>query len=285
MGANPSTRPPGRLVRRTHQRTPTGNQPVNLRTVDFTDAALLLGAGLVAGAVNAVAGGGSLVTFPTLVATGLSPVVANVTNALAVCPGYLASVAGSRADLHGQRRRALTLVPAAVLGALAGAALLLLTPARAFEVVVPFLVLAATALLAFQPRIQQIVGHPAHISRRRQQITLQLLTLLGAVYGGYFGGALGVILVAVLALVIDEPLRRVSAMKNVLSAVVGITGAIAFTLFGPVHWLSVAVLAPATLVGGYLGARVARKLPQAVFRWSIVTFGVGVGVVLLLRAL
>jgi uncharacterized membrane protein YfcA len=252
--------------------------------VDITDAALLVGAGLVAGAVNAVAGGGSLITFPTLVATGLSPVVANVTNAIAVCPGYLASVAGSRQDLRGQGRRALTLAPAAIVGSLGGAALLLLTPARIFDVVVPFLVLAATALLAFQPRIQRIVGHPAHISPRRQMVTLQLLTLLGAVYGGYFGGALGVILVAVLALVLDEPLQRVSAMKNALSAIVGLTGVLAFALFGPVHWMSVAVLAPATVIGGYVGARVARKLPTAVLRWSIVTFGVGVGVVLLLRA-
>ena len=252
--------------------------------MDITDAALLVGAGLLAGAVNAVAGGGSLITFPSLIATGLSPVVANVTNAVSVCPGYLASVAGSRADLHGQGRRALTLVPAAVVGALGGAALLLLTPARAFELIVPFLVLTATALLAFQPRMQAIIGHPAHISPRRQMVTLQLLTLLGAVYGGYFGGALGVILVAVLALVLDEPLRRVSAMKNVLSAVVGVTGVLTFALFGPVEWVSVAVLAPATLTGGYVGARVARKLPTAVLRWSIVAFGVGVGVVLLLRA-
>ena len=252
--------------------------------MDITDAALLVGAGLVAGAVNAVAGGGSLITFPSLVATGLSPVVANVTNALAVCPGYLASVAGSRKDLHGQERRALTLAPAAVVGALGGAALLLLTPARAFEVIVPFLVLGAAALLAFQPHIQQVVGHPAHISPRRQAVTLQLLTLLGAAYGGYFGGALGVILVAVLALVLDEPLQRVSALKNALSAIVGVTGALAFAVFGPVHWTSVAVLAPATLIGGYVGARVARRLPTAVLRWGIVAFGVGVGVVLLLRA-
>jgi uncharacterized membrane protein YfcA len=252
--------------------------------VEITDAVLLVGAGLVAGAVNAVAGGGSLITFPSLVATGLSPVVANVTNALAVCPGYVASVVGSRHDLTGQRRRALALAPAAVVGALIGAALLLLTPARAFELIVPFLVLAAAGLLAFQPRIQQVVGHPAHISPRRQQLTLQALTLLGAVYGGYFGGALGVILVAVLALVVDEPLRRISAMKNVLSTIVGLTGVLAFALFGPVHWTSVAVLAPATLTGGYVGARVARRLPQSVLRWSIVAFGVGVGIVLLVRA-
>ncbi|HEY0484699.1 MAG TPA: sulfite exporter TauE/SafE family protein [Mycobacteriales bacterium] len=252
--------------------------------MEITDAALLLGAGLVAGAVNAVAGGGSLITFPSLVATGLSPVVANVTNALAVCPGYVASVAGSRHDLTGQRTRAVRLAPAAIVGALGGAALLLLTPARAFALIVPFLVLAAAGLLAFQPRLQRVVGHPAHISPRRRQVTLQLLTLLGAVYGGYFGGALGVILVAVLALVLDEPLRRVSAMKNVLSAIVGVTGVLTFALFGPVHWTSVAVLAPATLIGGYVGARVARRLPQGVLRWSIVAFGVGVGIVLLVRA-
>ncbi len=248
------------------------------------DVGLLVGAGLVAGAVNAVAGGGSLITFPSLLATGLPPVTANVTNAVSVCPGYLASVAGSRADLTGQRPRAVRLLPAAVIGSVAGAALLLVTPARAFELIVPFLVLAAAAILAFQSRIQALIGHPRHLSPTRQTIVLQTLTGLGAVYGGYFGGALGVVLLAVLALVLDERLQRVSALKNVLSATVGLANVAVFVLFGPVSWVAVAALAPATMAGGYFGAQLARRLPTAVLRWTVVTFAVAVGVVLLVRA-
>jgi uncharacterized membrane protein YfcA len=249
------------------------------------DVALLLGAGFTAGAVNAVAGGGSLITFPALLATGLPPIPANVTNSISVCPGYLASVAGSRKDLAGLGDLALRLVPVAIVGSLAGAALLLLTPARAFELIVPFLVLTATGLLAFQRTLQSLVGHPRHLSPGRRALVLQLMTLLGAVYGGYFGGALGVILVAVLALVLDERLQRISALKNALSATIGVANATAFALFGPVSWVAVAVLAPATIAGGYLGAQLVRRMPAAVLRWTVVTFGTAVGIVLLFQAL
>jgi uncharacterized membrane protein YfcA len=252
--------------------------------MEIGEAGLLLGAGLAAGAVNAVAGGGSLITFPSLIATGLPPVTANVTNSIAVCPGYLASVVGSRADLQGQGGRALRLLPAAVGGSVIGAALLLATPARAFELIVPFLVLLATILLALQKRFQALIGHPRHLSPGRQTLTLQALTGLGAIYGGYFGGALGVILVAVFALVLDEPMKRISALKNVLSATIGIANVVVFALFGPVSWLAVAVLIPATVVGGYFGARFARRLPDALFRWTIVTFGATVAVILFIRA-
>jgi uncharacterized membrane protein YfcA len=248
------------------------------------DVGLLLGAGLVAGAVNAVAGGGSLITFPSLLATGLPPVTANVTNAVAVCPGYVASVAGSRKDVVGQERRAVRLLPAAVIGSIVGAVLLLATPARAFDLIVPFLVLIAATILAFQTRLQALIGHPRHLSPTRQTIVLQSLTGLGAVYGGYFGGALGVVLLAVLALVLDERLQRVSALKNVLSATIGIANVAVFAVFGPVSWLSVAVLAPATIAGGYFGAQLARRLPTAVLRWTVVAFGIAVGIVLLVRA-
>src|SRR5215207_2073405 len=248
------------------------------------DVGLLLGAGLVAGAVNAVAGGGSLITFPSLIATGLPPISANVSNSLAVCPGYLASVAGSCPDLTGQRQRTQRLLPAAVLGSVSGAVLLLATPARAFDLILPFLVLTASGILALQPRLQALIGHPRHLPPRRRTIVLQTLTGLGAVYGGYFGGALGVILLAVLALVLDEPLKRVAALKNVLSAAVGVSNVAVFAIFGPVSWISVAVLTPATIAGGYYGARLARRLPAGVLRWTVVAFGTVVAVVLLLRA-
>jgi uncharacterized protein len=250
----------------------------------LADALLLLAAGLAAGTVNAVAGGGSLITFPTLIAVGLPPVAANVTNSLAVSPGYVGSVVGSRADLDGQRGRVRRLLPTAVAGSAAGCALLLATPARAFEVVVPFLVLGAAAVLAFQARLRRLVGQPQLMSERRQGVWLQGMVALGSVYGGYFGAALGVLLVAALGLVLDETMARVNALKNIISAVVGLSTVVAFGIFGPVHWVAVAILAPATVVGGYLGARLARRLPSAVLRVVIVVFGGVIGVVLLVRA-
>ena len=186
--------------------------------MDLGHILLLFVAGLVAGAVNALAGGGSLITFPSLIAIGMPTVDANVTNSVSVFPGYVSSVVGSRADLAGQGRRLRAIVPASVVGAGAGCALLLLTPARAFDVIVPFLVLAAAATLAFQERLRGLVGHPRALSPRRQMITLQAVVFVGAIYGGYFGAALGVMYVAALALVLDESLNRINALKNVLSA-------------------------------------------------------------------
>jgi hypothetical protein len=252
--------------------------------MDAVELGLLVVAGLAAGAVNAVAGGGSLITFPTLIAIGLPPVAANVTNSIAVCPGYLSSVVGSRADLVGQGRRLRGLIPTCVVGALIGCGLLLGTPARAFEVVVPFLVLAAAATLAFQKRLRDLVGHPHAMAPRRQAVTVQVVVFVGAIYGGYFGAALGVMLVAALALVVDESLNRINALKNVLSATAGVVTVVVFAIFGPVHWGAALTLAPATVIGGYAGARLARRLPAPVLRALIVAFGTVIGLVLLWRA-
>jgi uncharacterized membrane protein YfcA len=250
---------------------------------------LLLVAGLAAGTVNAIAGGGSLVTFPALLATGLGAKAANVTNSVAVFPGYVGSVAGSRTDLAelaGEigRRRILGLLPTTVVGAVAGCVILLVTPGKAFDVVVPFLVLGAAAVLAFQNRLRAVVGHPHEMSPRRQTLSLHGMVLLGSVYGGYFGAALGVMLVAALGLVLPTTLARINALKNVISALVGFVTLLVFALFGPVDWAYVAILAPATVVGGYGGARLARRLPAPVLRALIVTFAVVVGVYLAVKA-
>jgi hypothetical protein len=252
--------------------------------MDVVEVVLLIVAGLAAGAVNAIAGGGSLITFPTLIAIGLPPVAANVTNSIAVCPGYLSSVVGSRADLGGQGRWLRTLIPTCVVGAVLGCGLLLGTPARAFEVVVPFLVLAAAATLAFQRRLRNLVGHPRTVAARRQAVTVHAVVFVGAIYGGYFGAALGVMLVAALALVLDESLNRINALKNVLSATAGVVTVVVFAIFGPVHWGAALTLAPATVIGGYAGARLARRLPAPLLRALIVAFGTVIGLVLLWRA-
>jgi uncharacterized membrane protein YfcA len=252
--------------------------------MDLPHILLLVAAGVAAGVVNAIAGGGSLITFPTLLAIGLPPVDANVTNSVSVFPGYVSSVVGSRADLDGQGRRVRTVVPTSIVGAVAGCALLLLTPARAFELVVPFLVLGAAATLAFQQRLRGLVGHPRALSPRRRTITLQSVVFVGAIYGGYFGAALGVMYVAALALILDESLNRINALKNVLSAAVGLVTVVVFAIFAPVHWGAALILAPATVVGGYAGARLARRLPARVLRTIIVAFGTVIGLVLLYRA-
>lgn len=252
--------------------------------MDLGDIALLVAAGLAAGTVNAVAGGGSLVTFPALIATGLHPVAANVTNSLAVSPGYLAAVAGSRADLAGRGHRMRHLLPTAAVGSGTGCALLLLAPPRAFDLLVPFLVLGAAAMLAFQHRLRRLVGHPARMSPPQATLPLHLMVGGASIYGGYFGAALGVILISAIALVVDETMVRVNALKNTISAVVGLVTVAIFALFGPVQWVAVVVLTPATMIGGYVGARFARHLPDALLKALVVTFAATVGVVLLLRA-
>lgn len=253
--------------------------------MNLAEAALLIAGGLGAGTVNAIAGGGSLITFPVMVAIGMPSVAANVSNALSVAPGYASSVVGSRADLAGQGRRIRRVIPTAVFGALCGCALLLNTPRRVFDLVVPFLVIGAALMLAFQARLRKLVGHPRHVTPGRATLMLHTAVFLCALYGGYFNAALGVLLVAGLALVLDEVLARVSALKNLLSAVIGAVTLVVYGAFGPVNWAVVAVVAPATIAGGYLGARLARRLPARVLRVVIVTFGLAVGAGLLVRAL
>jgi uncharacterized membrane protein YfcA len=253
-----------------------------------TDIVIVLLAGFAASAVNALAGGGSLITFPTLVAIGLPPVSANVTNSLGVSPGYAASVVGSRLDLadiarRWGRRALLAMLPTVIAGTVVGCVLLLATPERTFELVVPFLVLGATAVLAFQGRLRSLVGRGRGLQRRG--VGMHAVVLLASVYSGYFGAALGVMLVAALGLVLEESLRHVSALKNAVSAVSGFITVLVFAAFGPVDWVAVAVLVPATIAGGYVGARLVQRLPAGILRVLIVIIGTVVGAVLLLRAL
>jgi uncharacterized membrane protein YfcA len=252
-------------------------------------AVLLLVAGLAAGTVNAIAGGGSLITFPALLAIGLPAKAANFTNSVSSFPGHTASVYGSRADLgdlieERGRRRILGLLPTTVVGCAIGCVLLKVTPAGAFDVIVPFLVLGATLVLACQRQLRGLVGHPAQLSGRRQAVGLHVVAGLGAVYGGYFGAALGVMLIAGLGLVLDATLVRISALKNLISAVEGGVTVLIFAFVGQVDWAAVALLAPTALVGGYLGARLARRLPARALRVVIVVFGLAVGTILLVKA-
>jgi uncharacterized membrane protein YfcA len=238
-------------------------------------------AGLACGAVNSIAGGGSLILFPALLATGLGPLAANVTNSVVTWPGYAGGLFGFRSELGNQRHRMLPLVLAALLGSTAGCVLLLSTPSGAFDVIVPLLILAAAALLLLQPHLKKLVGSPVEGGRTWK---IQFPAMVAAtVYGGYFGAALGVIILGVLAVTVPDTLRRLNALKGVLSFADCTISVLIFGLFGPVHWLVVAFAAPSTLVGGYLGARIARRINETALRWSIVSLATGVAIYLFIR--
>lgn len=246
----------------------------------FADAVLLLVAGTGAGAVNAVAGGGSLISFPALLATGLSPLDANVTNTVAIWPGYIGSTVAYRRELADQRRRLVALGATSVAGAVAGSVILLVAPEAVFDAIVPALILAACALLGFRDRIAAIVAERAARNGRADGLGLHVSTFAAGVYGAYFGGGLGVMLLAVLGIFVADHLQRTNGLKTALSLVINTVALVIFAVFGPVSWVSVAVVAPASLVGGYLGGGLARRLSPTALRTTVIAFGVVVAIAL-----
>ena len=249
--------------------------------LDAPDIALLAVAGVAAGAVNAVAGGGSLISFPALLAAGMPSVTANVTNAVAVLPGYLGGTIGYRRELEGQRPRAVALAVTTAAGGVAGAALLIVTSEDLFEAIVPFLILAACALLAAQPWLSKRLAPPSADSKAHRSPRLHAAAFASAVYGGYFGAGLGIMLLAVLALALDDELQRLNALKGLLSFVIGAASVAFFVAFGPVRWGAAAIMAVASFAGGQAGVVVARRLPANVLRGLVIAFGVVVAVRLL----
>ncbi|MGY1844048.1 sulfite exporter TauE/SafE family protein [Modestobacter sp. SYSU DS0875] len=246
------------------------------------DLLIAAGVALLAGGVNSIAGGGSLILFPVLVALGLGTVAANVTNSIAQWPGYIGGVLGFRREYAGQRRRLVAFAVVAVLGGTVGSILLLTLPSEAFDTIVPVLVLLASLLLLAQPLITRRVRRAADETRTRDAAWVYVALFLATVYGGYFGGALGVILVGVLGLGLGR-LKLANAMKSAVATVTATVTVVVFGLFGPVAWAYVAVCAPASLLGGYLGARVATRIPTTPLRVLIVVFGVAVSIYLFLR--
>jgi uncharacterized membrane protein YfcA len=249
--------------------------------VGLTELALVGVVAVLAGGLNAVAGGGSLLLFPALLVVGLPPLAANVTTTASIWPGYVGTALGYRAELAGQRRRVLALAVTVLAGGAAGAALLLTTPESVFDAVVPALVIVASLLLALQTRVTGWVQRMPGSAGGLGSPLLHVALFLASVYGGYFGGALGVILLAVLAVLLVGDLQRLNALRAVLSLLVNSVALVAFALFGPVDGRVVAVAAPLCLLGGYLGARVARRLPVGTLRAVVVVFGLVVGVALL----
>ncbi|MFC9658731.1 sulfite exporter TauE/SafE family protein [Nocardia sp. NPDC127606] len=241
--------------------------------MDPVHLALLLAAGLGAGFCNAIAGGGSLLSFPALLALGLPPVTATVTNSVAVWPGYLGGAAALRKRAEDYRALLPRLVVISVAGAGLGVLALLAAPPEVFAALVPFLVLGATAVFAAQPWLSRTLGarHPD------SRITLYLGVFAGSVYGAYFNGGMGIVLLTALALGLDASAQLLNGLKSVLTLSVSTTAMVAVALFGPVDWLVVAILAPACLFGGVLGAKFADRLRPAVFRTVVIVFGVGAG--------
>ncbi|MFD7843944.1 sulfite exporter TauE/SafE family protein [Nocardia sp. NPDC059764] len=239
---------------------------------------LLFAAGLGAGVCNAIAGGGSLLSFPALLATGLPPVTATVTNSVSVWPGYLGGAAALRKRLDEHRTLVPGLILTGVAGATGGVIALLAAPPKVFAALVPYLILAATALFAAQPLVSRKLSEHGGDSRLR----LFAGVFLGAAYGAYFNGGMGIVLLTALALGIDASITRLNGLKSLLTLTVSSTAVIAVALFGPVEWWAVAVLAPACLLGGVVGARVADRLRPGAFRAVVIVFGVGAGAAMLL---
>jgi uncharacterized membrane protein YfcA len=239
-------------------------------------------AGGLAGIVNAMAGGGTLITYPSLLLIGHGPIVANATSTLALWPGYVAASCGFRPNLAGTRRMALILSPPSLLGGLTGAVLLLTTPARVFEAVVPALVLAATLLLAWQGRSLERPAESLAGGRLAGAIAFQFAA---GVYGGYFGGALGFLLLAGFGFFGMRDMLQMSGLKNLLTVLINGAALLYFLVRGRVSWGDGLVMAAGAIAGGYAGARLARRIGGAAVRRAVIVLGVIVSAGLLLKAL
>ena len=241
---------------------------------------------MAAGTINAVVGSGTLVTFPTLLACGLPPVTANVSNTVGLVPGSLSAAIGYRAELAGQRSRVLRLGSASVVGAVVGALLLLVLPPSAFDAIVPVLIGLGVLLVVFGPAISKRVAARAESRGGVPDHGVWWVwpaVLLAGVYGGYFGAAQGVLLMAILGIGVVDSMQRHNGTKNVLALLVNGIAAVVFLFVSHVDWRAVALIAVGSVVGGQIGATVGRRLPPVVLRAVIVVVGVVAIISLLLR--
>ncbi len=257
-----------------------GPAPVSLDALDFLAAGA---ASLAAGAVNALAGGGTLISFPTLVAIGVPAVSSNVTNTVALLPGYLSGSWAQRDDLRPQTAQARGLLAFAAAGGLAGSILLVTIPASAFRQAVPYLILLSCALLLAQDRVRLLIAARIPASSEGQPVRawplpLALSVLCSGVYGGFFGAGLGIMLLAVLGLFTGGPLVQANALKQLLSFVINLVAAVFFCFSGHVRWELVPVMAVAAAIGGSAGGRLARVVDATLLRRLVVVAGVAVAI-------
>jgi uncharacterized membrane protein YfcA len=242
-------------------------------------------AAIAAGLINALAGGGTLITFPVLLAIGLPAVSANITNTIALCPGFLGGTLAQSKDLKDQQKRLWIVLPAGLLGGLAGGYLLLKTSEKLFTNLVPFLILLASTLLAVQNPIRTWLARrleKGHTSRIPEYWT-SLPVFLGAIYGGYFGAGLSVILLSVLGLVLNDNLTRLNALKQSIAFSANVAAAVLFAFSGKVNWTVALVMACGALLGGSLGGRLASRIRPSTLRWVVVALGFLVGTIYLVR--
>lgn len=242
------------------------------------EALAVFAAGIGAGAINTIVGSGTLITFPVLLATGLPPITANVSNALGLVPGSISGAIGYRRELKGQTRRVLRLGAAALVGGLVGAILLLALPSEAFDAIVPVLIGLALLLVLFQPRIA------AAVRRRRERTggeahpdggpALLVGLTLASMYGGYFGAAQGVLYLSLMGLLLHDDLQRINAVKNILGALVNGVAAVFFLSVAEFDWTAVLLIAVGSTLGGQIGAKVGRRLKPAVLRGVIIAVGI-----------
>lgn len=245
---------------------------------------ILIGlAAVVGGAVNALAGGGTLITFPMLTAVGIPAMAANITNTVALCPGYLGATIAQMKDLREQGQRLWLLLPASVLGGIIGGILLLKTGEQVFRSLVPFLILFATLLIAVQDSLRIWLTRRSDKRETKNNIWTMLLVIPAAIYGGYFGAGVSVIVLAVLGLVLDDSLTRLNALKQAIAFSINIAAAIFFLFSGQIVWSAAAVMAIGALVGGAIGGRLAGRIQEVVLRRFIVAIGIVVSLIYFVR--
>lgn len=253
--------------------------------VDGLHLALLGAAAAAGGAVNALAGGGTLITFPALLAAGIPPVTANVTNTVALCPGYLGAALAQRADLATRRDWVRRTLPAALAGGLAGGIILLMTGERVFAALVPYLILLAAGLVAVQEPVRAWLLRRAGTADAEAAPARWAVPAVGAtaIYSGYFGAGASVIVLAALGLTLGGPLPRLNALKQTLALASNVAAAVLFVFTGPVAWPAAVVMAVSAFAGGTLGGRLAGRMSPVWLRRVVVVIGVVAGVAFLLR--
>ncbi|WP_063046377.1 sulfite exporter TauE/SafE family protein [Nocardia pseudovaccinii] len=237
----------------------------------------VFGAGIAAGGINTIVGSGTLITFPALLAFGIPPVTANVSNTIGLVPGGVSGAYGYRRELEGQRARLVRLGSASLLGGTTGAILLLILPAAAFKAIVPVLIIAALILVVVQPRLARWVKQrraaDAGPAPEHGGLILYVAIFLCGIYGGYFGAAQGVLLIGLLGVFVHEDIQRLNGVKNVLGLLVNAVSAVVFTMIADVDWRVAALIAVGSIIGGQLGAKMGRRMPPTALRAVIVVVG------------
>lgn len=232
-------------------------------------------AACIAGILNAVAGGGTLVSFPVLIALGIPPITANITNTLALCPGYFGGIIAQRKEFKTQKNRLWQIIPLSILGGLIGGFLLVHSDEQSFRILIPYLILFATLLLVLQVPIKRWIQYRSdtHSPPSSVQYGGFLLLFLSSVYGGYFGAGVSVIVIAVLGLLYDDSLASLNILKLAISFSVNVTAAVFFIFSGTIEWLIVLVMSVGSILGGLLGGTLVEKINPDLFRWVIICVG------------